>query len=348
MDISFIPTPIIRFSARMFFSLPESIKRKIAGKPITINGNILDVDHQIICKFFGMPKNITTSVKNTRKYYDDSGSLLGHSINSDVIKTNFTVKGSECDIPCEKYQPKILEGNELKVLIYFHGGGHVIGSLKSHRLACSQLALEANCVVIAVDYRLSPDYKFPAGIIDALDVYDYVVNNAKTLGINPNKIAIGGESAGGNIAAVIAQQRKESTHPPYFQLLIVPWLDMSKQSNSYQQFESGFFLDKVTMEWYTNNYINTPEDSLNPMVSPLFGDLNNVCEAAVIVVGFDPLRDEGLVYVNKLKEANIPVTFVDFKTIIHPFMNFAGIVKEAQKAFEKIAEILKNKLYSEN
>ncbi len=347
MDTSFIPKPITKFFGRQFFSLPDSIKKKLAGKPITIDGNTLDVNDQIIAKYFAMPNSTLHKVDKARNFYDHSGNLLGHKIGSDIIKNSFVIPGTEYDIPCERYQPKALTGKDLTVLIYFHGGGHVIGSIESHRPVCTQLALESNCVVIAANYRKAPEHKFPAGITDSFAVYDYVVANASELGINPNRIAIGGESAGANITAVIAQQRKQCAHPPFFQLLIVPWVDMSKQSNSYTLFASGFFANKEALEWYTEQYINTPEDTLNPMVSPLLGDVNGVCDAAVVVAGFDPLRDEGLAYAKKLKNANVPTTVTNLTTSIHPFINFAGYVPSARKSFEKITQILNDKFQAQ-
>ena len=152
---------------------------------------------------------------------------------------------------------------------------------------------------------------------------------------------MGGESAGGNIAAVIAQQRRHANPAPCFQLLLVPWLDMSGYSRSYELFDSGFHLSKELMNWYTAHYLNGPEDALNPLASPLLGEVDGVCPAAVLVAGFGPLRDEGRAYAEKLEAAGVPTTLRCFERLIHPFMNFAGQVPAAREAFSEIARILK-------
>jgi acetyl esterase len=243
------------------------------------------------------------------------------------------------------HRPAELRDTKAPALIYYHGGGHCIGSLNTHRLACRQLSVAARCVVIAVDYRLAPEHKFPTGINDCLAVFDGVVQRSEEFGVAPEKIAVGGDSAGANISAVVAQQRKEPEYSPCFQLLIVPWLDLSKQARSYELFEKGFQLDKYTMEWYTNHYLVRPEDSLNPMASPALGEVEGVCPAAVIVAGFDPLRDEGLEYGNRLLAAGVDTTVRLHEGLIHPFMNFSGHVPVARSAFEDLARLLKDALY---
>jgi acetyl esterase len=306
-----------------------------------VDGQELDLHCQVIARHFSIPTEKMASVKAMRDDYERTGTLLGHEPTPAVSLSAFTVNGPSSSLPCELYRPAQVAESNAPAIIYFHGGGHVTGSLNTHRLACRQLAFESDAVVIAVDYRLAPDHKFPAGIEDSLAAFDEIAGRADELGIDPSRIAVGGESAGGNIAAVIAQQRRDASPAPCFQLLLVPWLNLSEYSRSYELFESGFHLSKELMDWYTAHYLNGPEDAQNPLASPSLGDVEGVCPAAIFVAGFDPLRDEGLAYAAKLEAAGVPTTARCFESLIHPFMNFAGRVPAARAAFEEVAQRLK-------
>ena len=341
MNLDLIPLRFLKPFAHGIVRLPRPLLRLAAGKPARVNGQELDLHCQVIARHFYIPSEMLESVEATRNDYERVGMLLGHEPSSPVALRAFTVEGPAGRVPCELHRPVHVAENNAPVLIYFHGGGHVTGSLNTHRLACRQLALESYAVVIAVDYRLAPDDKFPAGIEDSLAAYDEIAARADELGVDANRIAVGGDSAGGNVAAVIAQQRRNASPAPCFQLLLVPWLDMSGYSRSYELFESGFHLSKELMDWYTGHYLNEPEDALNTLASPLLGDVQGVCPAAVLVAGFDPLRDEGQAYAHKLEAAGVPTTLRCFDSLIHPFMNFAGQVPAARSAFEEVARVLK-------
>lgn len=279
-----------------------------------------------------------------RREFDIQGDWLAHSPSADVTITSLTIPGPVGDIACEVHRPRDANSNEAPMLIFYHGGGHVAGSLQSHRNLCRQLAYDANCVLLAVDYRLAPEHKFPVGINDCLAAYDYVCQNHAALGINPKRISVGGDSAGGNAAAVVAQQRKTAEHAPKFQILWVPWVDMTYQRPSYESVGRGFFLEKVMMEWYTDQYLRTPEDGLDPLASPIFGDVTGVCPAAILVAGFDPLRDEGRDYAQKLKSEGVPTDLRLYEGAIHPFVNIAGKVPIATQAFNDAIKILRNNM----
>lgn len=344
MNFDIIPKSVLSAITRTLLKLPKPVLRMVAGKPILVDSQELDLYCQLVCKFGTFPESLLDSVADYRAEYELTGDLLGHTPAADVECIPISLESAEANVACEMHRPKNLPAKQCPVLIYYHGGGHVIGSFNTHRKACRQLAVEANCIVIAVDYRLAPEHKFPAGIEDSLFAYDEIVKRYDDFGINPDRIAIGGDSAGANIAAVVAQQRKAVKHPPYFQLLIVPWLDMSQQSNSYSLFSHGCQLEKYTMEWYTKHYLNTPEDGSNVLASPLLGDVKDVCPAAVLVAGFDPLRDEGLAYGEQLKHAGIDTTVKCFTGQIHPYMNFAGFLPSSRLAFEETARLLKEGL----
>lgn len=335
---------ILRRLARTATRLPPPVVRRLAGTPITDGDRALDPLVQFMLRYFSDPPGKLTSVEETRDGFDRQGDWLAHGPAPDVDRRTMTVPGPTGPIACELHRPRRLGTADAPALLFFHGGGHVAGSLISHRSVCRQLAADGRCVVIAVDYRLAPEDPFPAGIEDSLAAFDAVVDDAAALGLDPDRIAVGGDSAGGNIAAVVAQQRRSAAHPPRFQILWVPWLDLSKRSASYDSFPTGFFLEKPKMEWYTDRYLPDRADALDPLASPLLGDVQGVCPAAVLVAGFDPLRDEGQAYGAKLAEAGVDVTTRTYDGLIHPFINFGGCIPAAAAAFNDATAILRSHL----
>lgn len=331
-----------KFFALAFLSLPKSIIKLFIGKPIQIDGQTMDPVVQFMVKFFvDHETGYIPSVEEERREFDIQGSWFAHKPISSVTITKWTVNGPNGEIPCEIHYPAALPTKLAPALVYFHGGGYVSGSLDSHRNLCRQLSHDVNCGVVAVDYRLAPEHKFPAGINDCLAAYDAVVQQAPELGFDPNRISVGGDSAGGNAAAVIAQQRKSSPNPPRFQSLWVPWLDMSKQTRSYELMGEGFFLEKKKMEWYTTNYLQLEEDGLNILASPILGNVEGICQAAIFSAGFDPLRDEGKNYFEKLKAAGVACHYKLYEGVIHPFVNVAGKIPIAGMAFDEAVTVLK-------
>lgn len=348
MDSKHLPTfseRIKKFFALTFLSLPTSIIKLVIGKPIQIDGQTMDPVAQFMVKYFVEHEiGYIPSVEEERREFDIQGSWFAHKPEPSVSIEKWTVDGPNGEIPLEIHRPAKLPTLHAPALIYYHGGGHVSGSLESHRNLCRQIAHDVNCAVVAVDHRLAPENKFPTGINDCLAAYDAVVQQALDLGLNPKRISVGGDSAGGNAAAVIAQQRKSSSFPPKFQALWVPWLDMSKQTHSYELMGEGFFLEKKKMEWYTAHYLRSEEDGMDPLASPSLGDVEGVCPAAIFSAGFDPLRDEGRDYAEKLKAAGVPTQYILYKGFIHPFVNVAGKLPAASKAFDEAVFLLKENI----
>lgn len=328
--------------ALTILKLPVSVIKRLIGKPIQIDGQTMDPYVQLMVKYFaGHEVGYLPTPEEERREFDIQGTWFAHNPEPSVSISSWIANGRNGVIPCEIHRPAALATKHAPAFLLFHGGGHVSGSLTSHRNLCRQLAHELNCAVVAVDHRLAPEHKFPVGIHDCLDAYDEVIKHADSLGFDPRRISVGGDSAGGNAAAVIAQQRKATTFPPKCQVLWVPWLDMSKQTKSYELMGEGFFLEKKKMEWYTNHYLNNKEDGFNPLASPLLGSVDGVCPAAIFVAGFDPLRDEGLAYSARLKAANIPTGLRLYEGVVHPFINVAGKVPPAKKIFDEVVKIVK-------
>lgn len=322
--------------------LPTPIKQKIAGKPIVIDGQTLDVSLQMLLKLFSPPPDQVASVAQTRTEFDERGSWLAQPKHEDIVTDEFVLKVSPSDsIRLRRYRNRNLARHNQPALIFYHGGGYVGGSLDSHDLVCQHLAAEGNCVVISVAYRLAPEHPFPTPVNDGLAAYRHIANQAQKFGVDATRLAVGGDSAGGNLAAVVAQQTKNDEFPPKLQLLWVPWVDMSRERHSYHLFASGFFLERAKMRWYTNHYLGDNADKTDPLASPIFGDVTGTAPAVVMVAGFDPLRDEGMAYADKLKEAGVETELKVYKTMPHVFINVAGEINDAKVAFAEATKALR-------
>lgn len=328
---------------RRLVHLPKPILRKIAGKPIVIDGQTLDVSVQVILKLFGPPPNHLASVASTRRQIDAQGPLLAQSEHTDIVSDDFKLAVSSGDsITLRRYRNRNVKDNNQPALVFYHGGGYVAGSLESHDLVCQHLAADGNCTVIAVDYRLAPEHPFPTPVNDGLAAYRYIASHADIFGIVASRLAVGGDSAGGNLAAVVAQQTKNDAHPPKLQLLWVPWVDMSREYKSYELFATGFFLERAKMRWFKAQYIGDKADTTDPLASPIFGDVSGVAPAVIMVGGFDPLRDEGIAYADKLKEAGVKTELKVYEGMPHLFLMFAGEIADAEVAFDDATRALRD------
>ncbi|WP_144944403.1 alpha/beta hydrolase [Pseudomonas oryzihabitans] len=324
--------------ARAVCALPESWIKLLAGPPVIRDGQRLDPLIQLMLRWFAdKPGNISPPEK-LRHTFDLQGSWLAHPLSRTVGISPYSFRGPNGPIDCEIHRGPDSRANA-DCIVFYHGGGHSAGSLISHRNLCNRLALDTGCVVIAVDYRLAPEHRFPIGIQDCLAAFDHVHTHARALSIDPTRIAVAGDSAGGNAAAVVAQQRRDPEGArPYLQILWVPWLCMTTDTHSYQLFELGFMLEKPTMKWYIDNYLRTPADAKDPLAAPLLGNVKGVCPALLFVAGFDPLRDEGLAYAEKLKSAGVSVECRLFSELVHPFANTAHAIPAARRAWNEATQ----------
>jgi acetyl esterase len=228
-------------------------------------------------------------------------------------------------------------------LVYFHGGGWVIGDLESHDQCCRALANAAQCIVVAVDYRLAPEHKFPAAVEDAIAATRWVADNAQSLGIDARRLAVGGDSAGGNLAAVVPLDARNRGGPAIvFQLLVYPGTDMAMDRPSHQRHADQLPLRRPTMQWFIGHYLRDSKDEADWRASPLrAGDFRNLPPALVVTAGFDPLCDEGEAYAEALKGAGLPVTYRRFDGQIHGFFNMGRIIADAGRLVTLAADALK-------
>ena len=221
-----------------------------------------------------------------------------------------------------------------RLLIYFHGGGWVVGSLRSADTACRFLARHAGVSVLSVNYRLAPENPFPAAPDDALAAFRFAVDQAELWGHDPHLISVGGDSAGGNLTAVLCQDLRTADEVrPAFQLLFFPVTDLSTKHPSYREFADGFFLTEKQMDWYRGHYLGT-QPATDPRVSPLLAeDLTGLPPAYVAVSGFDVLRDEGEAYARRMAAAGVRVGLRRHDRLIHAFVNSTGVGHSSREAF---------------
>lgn len=242
------------------------------------------------------------------------------------------------DISARLYKP--VDEDNLPLLVWFHGGGWVLGDLDSADLTCRDMAVKSGCLVLSVNYRLAPEHPFPAAFDDAVIALQYAFDNSLMLGANSNKIAIGGDSAGANLATCACIAAKNL--PVKFQLLIYPVIEAEFTSSSYEENHDHFGLTRNLMKWFWDQYCPQKSSRSDARIAPLSGDLQNLPPAYVLTVNFDPLRDEGVKYADALRQAGVSVTLAEVSDSIHGFFTMpkAG----SSRARENAAIALKSAL----
>jgi acetyl esterase len=256
---------------------------------------------------------------------------------------NVSMPGPAGEIKLRVYTPVAGGSTAIPALVYFHGGGFVIGDLDTHDALCRTLANETAARVVAVDYRLAPENKFPAAADDCFAAVKWVEQNAAKLGVDPNRIAVAGDSAGGNLSAVVSMMAKQKGGPRIvFQLLIYPTTQARAKTESMKAFAEGYFLEKPTMDWFFDQYLPAEVDLNDWRVSPLAApDLSGLPRAYIVTAGFDPLKDEGKAFADKLNHAGVAAVYVDYPTMVHGFFNMSGVVPTAREAIADAAKAMR-------
>ncbi len=242
-------------------------------------------------------------------------------------------------IPMRIYKDSNAENQP--VMLYFHGGGFVMYGLESHDNVCKRLCKMNNCIVVSVDYRLAPEYPFPAAHDDAFKAIIWAKENMAHYGGNPDKIIVAGDSAGGNLSACMAHRCKAEGINLAAQILIYPWTDGRINSPSVHKNAKGYMLTYENLLWFQQQYTPLPEDKCNPKVSPLFEtDFSRLAPAFIATATYDPLLGDGYIYYKKLADAGTPVTYIEYKEMIHGFFNIPYLDREAMKAYYDIQQFL--------
>lgn len=344
--MSKLPVGVQAVAARAMYALPAPVRRVIAGPPINIDGNELALDAQLLLRLLRLTDTSLSeeSVAEARKNVEDASPVGGGQVIRRVQVRDLRIP-AEVPIPARLYRPDGLEEGS-PLLVYFHGGGFVVGSVNSHDNTCRFLARTADVRVLSVDYRLGPEHPFPAAPRDAFAAFSYAARHADELGADPSAIAVGGDSAGGNLAAVTSYQALRAGGPlPAFQLLFYPATDWSRQTRSKQLFADGFFLTADDIEWFNGHYLPDRERRTDPLASPLLADdLRGMPPTYLATAGFDPLRDEGAAYAERLREAGVPVAYHCHPDLIHGYVNFIGIGRRFREAVAEAAGALRTGL----
>lgn len=287
----------------------------------------------------GAPPIASQSPEEARRAYKDM--KYDEEVESVHEVQNRIIPSPDGDIPVRVYLP---EGKgPHPALLFFHGGGWVIGDIDTHDNVSRALTNLADCVVVSVDYRLAPEAKFPAAVDDCYAATLWVSENASEFNIDPSRIAVGGDSAGGNLTAVISYLSRENGLPKLVhQLLFYPATDFTADNNSRCENATGYFLTIDDINYFSNHYLDKKEDYKNPLASPfLIDNLTGLPPATVITAEYDPLRDEGEAYAKRLKEAGVPVTLTRYDGMIHGFVVMASQLDKGKLALKQAAASLK-------
>jgi acetyl esterase len=315
------------FTLRALPHIPNPVKRLLlGGRSVTIDGNTLDTTLQLmLAGQTAVGLNCLVASPNIGVARAQLATLAA-SFKQDIpvaAVTNLPIPGPAGAIPVRHYRPVGGDGEPL--LVFYHGGGQVIGDLDTHDDLCRHICREGGQHVLSVEYRLAPEHKAPAGSDDAFAAFQWALDHAGELGADSSRVAVGGDSAGGNLAALVSlRARDEGSRPPALQLLLYPVTNYSGETRSQTLFAEGFFLTKEDLHWCREKFLDGAEvDAADPRVSPLLADdLSGLPPALVLTGGFDPLRDEGNQYAEAMRAAGVSVDHRQFGSLVHGFASF--------------------------
>jgi acetyl esterase/lipase len=258
---------------------------------------------------------------------------------------NGTLPGPAEPLPYRAYTPVSSTAEKLPCIVYFHGGGWVFGDLDTHDGMCRRLANESGCRVVSIDYRLAPEHKFPAAVEDAYAATKWIAANGESFGIDSARIVVAGDSAGGNLAAVVCQQAKVAGPAIALQVLFCPAVDFAAENESRRDFAEGYFLEQPLMHWAGAHYLPAVVDIKDPRLSPLrAADPSGLPPAQIHTAGFDPLRDEAKAYADALERAGVKVRYTCHQNMIHHFYAMAGAIPYGKSAMKSVGADIKTAL----
>ncbi|HEX6674325.1 MAG TPA: alpha/beta hydrolase [Actinomycetes bacterium] len=327
-------------AVRGLAALPPAWRRRLAGgRPVTRDGLTLDPELQLLLALrrrrHRRPLETLTPPAARRRIRREAAAATGRPLPVGAV-TELTVPGPAGPLPARHYVPDE-PGGPHPLLLFLHGGGFVMCDLDTHDQACRLLCRQAGVHVLSVHYRLAPEHPFPAAVSDAWEALCWAADNAAALGADPARLAVGGDSAGGNLAAVVAQRAAREGRPAVaLQVLVYPPVDRTTSYRSQELFADGFFLTRSEIAWFDRNY-SSPEDRGDPRLSPLHGELSGLAPALVVTAGFDPLRDEGEAYAAALAAAGTEVTLRRLPGMLHGFVNMIDLSGSARAALVEVA-----------
>jgi acetyl esterase/lipase len=315
-------------AARWLFSLPAALQVWLAGRrPVIVQDCVLDPQMQLMLALHALLQGApvdrdVAQVRKTLRY--EAMAIAGRPIAVGAV-ADLAIDGGGGTIGARHYAPV---GDGAKpLLVFFHGGGFVAGDLDTHDNLCRRICRDADIHVLAVDYRLAPEHRFPAAVEDTVAAFRWTCRHAAALGATPDKIAVGGDSAGGNLAAVVSQQAVADGGPvPCAQVLLYPPVDRTGHWPSVDRFGDGFLLRSADIDWYHLQYTGSPVPQPDPAQNPLCAaSFAGLPPALIATAGFDPLRDEGEAYAEAMRKAGVPVVLKRCDGLLHGFASMAAI-----------------------
>jgi acetyl esterase len=331
----------LEFAAvRALGHLPPRVQRRLAGAPVAIDGDTLDPGVQLLLSMRerrGVRPLESMVPEQARRYVAAESRRTAGPPPHVAAVHELHVDGATGPLRARHYVPPE-PGGPHPLLVFFHGGGFVVGDLVTHDSPCRLLCRHGGVHVLSVDYRLAPEHPFPAAVHDARAALTWAFEHAEALGADPSRVAVGGDSAGGNLSAVATRLAVRDGGPtPTLQLLIYPATEMEGERPSLSLFAEGFYLTRADRDWYHANYMNGASEE-DPLGSPLLaGDLGGLPPAYVVTAAFDPLRDEGEAYAYALREAGSPVLLRRFAGLVHGFINMTAINPASHDALVEVA-----------
>ena len=328
-------------AARLLSTLPPRVQLGLSGRPpVRVDGQTLEPELQLALSVLerrGAPPLETMPPAEAREAYRRQTAVAGGAPVPVGGVRDLIIEGAEGSLAARHYAPAEPDGPH-PLVVFFHGGGFVVGDLDTHDAPCRLLCRHAGAHVLAVDYRLAPEHPFPAAVEDGRAALRWATAHAAELGADPSRVAIAGDSAGGNIAAVVSWQAARDGGPsPVLQVLVYPATNMVEHTRSHELFRGGFLLTRELLEWFAERYI-AGSDPADPRLTVLGAEnLAGAAPALVITAGFDPLRDEGEAYAGRLSEAGVPVVLRRFPGLIHSFFSAVGTSRVSREAAIEVA-----------
>jgi len=348
MQIKEIARELQGTAANLALRMPISWVNILAGPPVTVDGRTLDTRAQWFLQLLarsGQKPLHKLGVAQARHEFDLFQTVLGGGPTPVGEIVDRTIAGPAGRMRVRLYRPAGSVARLLPAVLYFHGGGWVIGSLEGYDLPCRFFCSRTGCAVVAVDYRLAPEHKFPAAVDDAVASFHWLAAEAVELGIDPARIVVAGDSAGGTLAAVVSQLVRGEARTPCLQWLIYPATDLAAETRSHSSCAQGFLLTQDDMNWFRGQYLNDLAEVADPRVSPLkAADLGGLPPALVFTAGFDPLRDEGQAYADRLSAAGVKTIHREFDSLIHGFVGMRGALHAAARAMDDMVAGLRHEL----
>lgn len=343
-----IPTVVKRRGLQAMLALPASVKAQLSKRQrARVNGKQLSLDAQFILwlgNLAGQPDLSTLTPEASRQQTEAVTKVFGFSGPEVRQVRDLEVAGPSGDVPARLYVPRGA-AEQGPLLVYFHGGGFVDGNLDTIDGVCRFLSTASRVRLLSVAYRKAPEHPFPAAVDDARSALTWAQEKTRSLGVDPSRIGVGGDSSGANLATVVCLlARDDGGPPPVFQLLIYPVVDATRKTESFRLFGDHFGLTAAKYEWFLDHYV-TPKQRADVRISPLLADdLSRLPPAHVLTAGFDILHDEGAAYTQRLRDVGVSVTYRCRDDLFHGFIRFYEIVPSARTALEEAAISLRKHL----